>query len=188
MHKFSEISKINSSDQLMLYSTNELGMKLAQPEENGASYEENSKIKALYYSKYTKDYVIADDTGLEVAILNGVPGIHSARYLDGVPQEEKNRSIIQRVLEKNRDGSDAQFISVVTIARSGKFIKSFRGVLKGKITALSKGTGGFGYDPIFFLPEKNCTLAELSMEGKNKISHRGISIRSALEYLENVKF
>ena len=157
-------------------------------EETGTTFEENSRIKALAAMKVANLPAIADDSGLEVDALNGEPGVYSARY-----GGDKCRDDIERyeyLLENMKDVPDgkraARFVSVITcVFPDGREI-SARGEIEGEILRVPHGEGGFGYDPIFFVPEEGMTTAEMTQERKNEISHRAKSLRIMAEKLEEV--
>lgn len=144
--------------------------------EDGSSFEENAIIKAREISLATNQIAIADDSGLEVFALNGMPGIYSARYAGNHSDRENNELLI-----KNMQGIEdrtAQFVCVICIYYpNGRYYIS-KGICNGEITNEPKGNNGFGYDPYFFVSEYNKTMAELSIEEKNSISHRSKAINN----------
>ena len=153
-------------------------------EENGTTFEENSLIKAREISKLTGLPALADDSGLEVDYLNGEPGIYSARYLGkDTDYNYKNNYIIDRLKEAEDKERSARFICVISLVLPDgrEFVK--KGVMEGRIGYEIKGENGFGYDPIFYLPEYGKTSAELSSDEKNKISHRGKALRAMKEVI-----
>ncbi len=142
--------------------------------ENGTSFEENAILKAKQVSLDTGLMVIADDSGLEVEALGGAPGIYSARYAKDHNTEANNRLLIQNL--KGKLNRKAQFVCVICMyAPNGKYILA-KGICSGLITEEAKGTNGFGYDPYFYVPKLGKTMAELSLEEKNQISHRAKAI------------
>lgn len=164
------------------------------PPENAATFEENAQLKAIAYSRYTPgEIVLADDSGLEVDALNGAPGVRSARYAAdaGFNPDPERFSIDERnnllLLDYLRDVPTAQrtarYRCVVAAAQDGKCIRTAHGVVEGQILNAPRGTGGFGYDPLFYLPELNQTMAEISLTEKNKISHRGKAMRALIKKL-----
>ncbi len=147
-------------------------------EETGNTFEENASIKAVELSLLTDEIVIADDSGLSVDALKGEPGIYSARYAGNKGDEANNIKLLSNMKdEKNRK---ARFICVISLAKKGKVLKLFRGKVEGDIAYSPCGNGGFGYDPIFLLPNGK-SMAQLLPEEKNNISHR----KKALEQLKN---
>jgi len=155
------------------------------PEEKGNTLEENAYLKAEYLSRFFKDfYIVGEDSGLFVEKLNGLPGVISARF-SGERDDKKN---IEKLLDmmkgyKNKEERKAKFITVVClIGKEEK--KFFKGEIDGYITFEPKGNNGFGYDPVFEIPEIGKTFAELSSDEKNKISHRTRAFLKLKEYLE----
>src|SRR5438552_4217299 len=158
--------------------------------ENGKSFEENAKLKAIAVSKELSGLVIADDSGLEVAALNGAPGIYSARYAGDKATDKEN---IDRLLGElgrigpQRDQRRARFRCVLTLARNGQMLDMFEGVVEGTIADQPRGSRGFGYDPIFVPKGYGHTFAELPAELKNRISHRPKAIRAFAAKLTAIK-
>ncbi len=184
-HKMEEIKKKFVNRKYEVVSLKEVGINI-DVEENGATFEENSyiKAKAVYDIIEEKVIVMSDDSGLVVDYINGEPGIMSARYLGDVTQEEKNQSIINRL--EGASDRKAQFVCcITTILPNGEHF-SKTGTIKGLITEEVNGTGGFGYDPIFYSIEAKNTLANISMEEKNSISHRGRALDMTREALEKL--
>lgn len=159
----------------------DLGIEL--PEETGTTFEENAILKARAVAEATGLMAIADDSGLEVDALDGAPGVYSARYSAVDATDERNNA---KLLEALRDVPDehrtARFRSVIAIAFSPVEILTTSGSCEGLIIREGRGDGGFGYDPLFLLPEGR-TMAELGPEEKNAVSHRGHAMRDAIEIL-----
>ena len=158
--------------------------------ENGATFAENAKIKALAVSKACPGLVMADDSGLEVDAMDGAPGVRSARYAGENATDQQN---IEKLLHELRDrapsGSDprtARFRCVIVLARNGKFIRTVEGMVAGRIVEAPRGTGGFGYDPIFQPDGYDKTFGELAAEIKNRISHRAHAVQNLRDYLSAV--
>ena len=153
--------------------------------EDGLTFKDNAIIKAEYLSRLLNKVCISDDSGLEVVALNYEPGIYSARYLgEDVSFKDKCHSIIDRLKdEKNRD---ARYVCVIALASPSNETITFEGILNGTIADTMSGINGFGYDPIFKY-NNNLTLAEISNEEKNKISHRAMALNKLMEYLSNEK-
>ena len=146
--------------------------------EDGKSFEENALIKARAIWKETKGIVLADDSGLEVDYLNGEPGIYSARYLgEDTSYDIKNKAIIDRLEGVPDEKRTARFVCVIAAVFPDGTELTTRGTIEGIIGYEQKGNNGFGYDPIVYVPELKKTTAELSMEEKNEISHRGNALR-----------
>lgn len=144
---------------------------------------ENAIFKALYYSRYSEAMTLADDTGLEVDALQGAPGVHSARYCgDFATHAENNEKLLRELTSIAEEKRTARFVCVMAIAFRGRLIKTFPGYSEGRILTTPRGTGGFGYDPLFFIPSLNKTFAELTTEEKNQISHRGKALERVHDY------
>jgi len=158
--------------------------------EDQSSFEGNAAKKATYYSRFAPGAVLlADDSGLEVTALGGAPGVHSARYAASSPQGNASDAANNaRLLHEMREVPDhqrqAQFVCVIVTARDGETLASFRGEAQGTILRSPRGSGGFGYDPLFFVPALGKTFAELSPEEKARVSHRGQAFRKFLEWME----
>ena len=153
------------------------------PIEDGDTFEENSKIKALEAWKISKTWTLADDSGLCIKALGGKPGIHSARYAE-TPAKR-----IERVLREMDGISDreAEFVCAMTLVNPGGKVEfACRGICKGSIGKKPSGHNGFGYDPIFLIEGTNTTMAELSEEDKNKISHRFRALNQVIDYLSKL--
>ncbi|WPP48394.1 non-canonical purine NTP diphosphatase [Catalinimonas niigatensis] len=179
-NKLKEIRQL-LGDQFDIQSLEDIGCREELPE-NQQTLESNSEEKARYvYDHYQVD-CFADDTGLEVSALDGAPGVYSARYAGPQRKSEDN---IQRLLEalKGKEDRTAQFRTLITLILSGQ-VHQFEGIVKGKIITDQVGTAGFGYDPVF-KPEGHAqTFAEMDMETKNKISHRGRAVQKLVEFLK----
>ena len=154
-------------------------------EENGSTYEENAMIKAREVAKYTDAIVMADDSGLEIDYLNKEPGIYSARYMgENTSYRIKNGNLINRLLGVPDDQRTARFVcAIAAVLPDGKELTT-RGVIEGRIGYEEKGENGFGYDPIFYVPEFGKTTAEMTEEEKNKVSHRGRALEIMKEELK----
>jgi XTP/dITP diphosphohydrolase len=187
--KMKEIRMILSDLQMEILSMKEAGIRI-DIEENGTTFQENAIIKAKAVQAYApEDIVLADDSGLEVDYLNREPGVYSARYMgEDTPYEIKNASIIKRLSEAPEDQRTARFVSAIAAALPDGRILTTEGTIEGTIAYEPAGEGGFGYDPIFYVPAYGKTTAELTAEEKNEISHRGKALRQMkaqlTEYLE----
>lgn len=160
----------------------------AEVEENGTTFEENAVIKAEAIMKMTGEIVLADDSGLEVDALNKEPGIYSARYMGyDTSYHIKNKSLIDRLEGKTGEERSARFVCVIAAAFPDGRILTTRGTMEGQIGYEERGENGFGYDPIFYLPEYGCYSAELPLEEKNKLSHRGKALRLMKAKLEELQ-
>ena len=149
--------------------------------ENGTTFEENALIKARTICKYSGKTAISDDSGLSVELLDGRPGVYSARY----SKEQTDEKNIEKVLlELNGQKSKAKFVSVIALVKPDGTELTFRGECHGEIIFEKRGTNGFGYDPIFYVRSLDKTFAELSAEQKNSISHRKQSLEKFSQYLK----
>ncbi len=153
--------------------------------EDGKTFEENAIIKAKTVMEATGKMVLADDSGFEVDYLNGEPGIYSARFMgEDTSYDIKNAELLRRCEGVPDEKRDARFVCVIACAFPDGRVETAKGVIEGKLAHEPKGENGFGYDPIFYLPERGCTTGELEPEEKNAISHRGIAIRRMVEILK----
>ena len=153
--------------------------------EDGTTFEENALIKARTIAKYSGKAAIADDSGLSVALLDGRPGVYSARY----SEEKTDEKNIEKVLEElNGEKSKAKFVSVIALVRPDGSEITFRGECHGEIIFEKRGSNGFGYDPIFYVPSLEKTFAELTPEQKNSISHRKESLEKFSKYLKEENY
>jgi XTP/dITP diphosphohydrolase len=161
-----------------------------EPVEDGATFEENARTKALYYASAFGALVVAEDSGLEIDALDKAPGVYSARFgADVAPSYPEKFALIYRMLqERGAPESTARFACALALAQPGKVLFEARGTVEGRITAPPRGAGGFGYDPIFFYPPFDCTLAEVPQDTKSAVSHRGQAFRKLREYLSGQKF
>lgn len=155
-------------------------------EETGTTFEENARLKSEAAAKALNKRVIADDSGLEVYALNGEPGVYSARYAGLEKNDESN---IDKVLKKleGKTNRKAQFVCVISMSAPNGETTQFKGTVKGEITTEPIGDHGFGYDPIFYVPSLNKTMAQLSDAEKAKISHRGHAIEQLQQFLAGEK-
>lgn len=147
-------------------------------EETGATFEENAVLKAETVARLLNKAVIADDSGLEVDALDGAPGVYSARYAGEPSDDEANIDKLLRALDGVPETKrQARFRCVLALAGSGLETKTFSGSCEGMITDARRGTNGFGYDPVFYVPEKERTMAQLAAQEKAAISHRGAALK-----------
>lgn len=155
--------------------------------EDGTSFGENAQIKAKAVWDLTGDIVLADDSGLVVDYIGGEPGIYSARYMgEDTPYEIKNQNIINRLKDAKGQERSARFVcNIAAVLPDGQVLQTEE-TMEGLIAREPAGQGGFGYDPILYLPQYGMTSAEITMEEKNKISHRGKALQSMKAALENV--
>lgn len=181
--KMKEVRMILEDLGLPVLSLKDAGITV-DVEENGTTFEENAQIKAKAIMEMTGALVLADDSGLEVDALDKEPGIYSARYMGhDTSYHIKNQNIIDRLEGKVGEERSARFVCAIAAAFPDGRVLITRGTMEGQIGYEEKGENGFGYDPIFYLPEYQCYSAELSLEEKNKLSHRGKALRLMKERL-----
>jgi XTP/dITP diphosphohydrolase len=163
---------------------------VSAPEETGRTFEENARQKALYYAAATGELTVAEDSGLEIDALGGAPGVESARF-GGVetsyPQKFAMIYDRLRAVGRDRDDNAARFVCAVALARGVHVVFEARGTVEGRIAREPKGEGGFGYDPIFFYPPYDRTLAEVPQEQKSAVSHRGAAFHKLREFLRTLE-
>jgi XTP/dITP diphosphohydrolase len=162
--------------------------------EDGQTFGANARKKAEAYSRYVPgEIVIADDSGLEVDALGGAPGVHSARYAADEPHaaeentddQANNAKLIRQIKHVSREERTGRFVCYIAAARDGKTLAVFEGSAEGVILDESRGSNGFGYDPLFYFPQIGKTFAELSAEEKAQYSHRGTAFNKFLEWARN---
>ena len=183
-NKMKEIRQILGDMDVEILSMKQAGIS-ADIVEDGKTFEENALIKARTIRDLTGYMVLADDSGLEVDALNKEPGIYSARYMgEDTSYDIKNKNIIERLDGLAGDERSARFVCVIAAAFPDGTEETRRGTIEGQIGFEIAGENGFGYDPIFYIPEFGCTTAELSPEQKNEVSHRGKALRKMKEIIE----
>lgn len=181
--KMKEIREILSDLKMEVLSLKDVGIDI-DIEENGTTFEENAQIKVNAIKEMVDCIVLADDSGLEVDYLNKEPGIYSARYMgENTSYTIKNNKILELLQGVPKDKRTARFVCAIAAALPGGKVLTTRGTIEGIIGDKIEGENGFGYDPIFYLPEYHCTTAELSMEMKNELSHRGKALQAMKELL-----
>lgn len=182
--KMKEIREILKNLDVELLSLKEAGLNI-DIEENGSTFEENAIIKASQIMELTGEIVLADDSGLEVDYLDKAPGVYSARFLgEDTPYIIKNQHIIDQLADAKEEERSARFVCVIACAIPDREVLTRRGTIEGYIAKQISGDHGFGYDPIFYVPEYGCTTAEMLPELKNRISHRGKALRAMKEELK----
>lgn len=181
-----EIREIMADTGVEIVSMKEAGIHI-DAEENGSTYEENALIKARAAAALTGDIVLADDSGLEIDYLGKEPGIYSARYLgEDTPYSVKNAALISRLEGVPEEERTARFVcAIAAVLPDGREI-TVRATIEGRIGYEEKGENGFGFDPIFYVPEMGVTTAELTEEEKNQVSHRGKALRLMKEELKKL--
>ena len=183
--KVREFGQILAGLPLEIVTPASLGLRL-EVQETGTTFAENAALKARAFHQATGLLSLADDSGLEIDALGGAPGVYSARY-GGLPDGEiKNRLVLQQMEGVSWEKRDCRYVAEVAIVDEEGTLHRCRGVLKGKVAMEPRGEGGFGFDPIFFVPGKGRTVAEMTPEEKNRISHRGKAGRCARRILERL--
>ena len=160
---------------------------LPQCEENAPTFAENAAGKALHYSRFHAGFVFADDSGLVVSALGGAPGVHSARYAgEDAANSQRIEKLLNEMRGKTGEARAAHFVCAIALAREGRALAVVTDRVDGEIRESSRGSGGFGYDPIFYFPPLNKTFAELAADEKNQHSHRGKAFRKLLAALSSM--
>jgi XTP/dITP diphosphohydrolase len=152
------------------------------PEETGCTFEENAIEKARYYATYTPEWIFADDSGLEVDALSGAPGVYSARFAGPDATDFANNELLVERLNGIATRG-AQFVCAIALAREGGLVRTFRGVVRGRIIDAPRGPNGFGYDPLFFYEPFGCTFGEADANAKVEVSHRAVALRQMFTWL-----
>ncbi|MBR6697924.1 MAG: XTP/dITP diphosphatase [Lachnospiraceae bacterium] len=181
--KMKEVRMILSDLDVEVLSLKDLNLDV-DIEENGKTFEENAMIKAKTLSEITHEIVLADDSGLEVDYLNKAPGILSARYMgEDTSYDIKNQAIIDQLTDAKGSERSARFVCAIACVLPDGDAFTTRGTIEGEIGYQIEGSEGFGYDPIFYVPEFGCTTAQLTAEQKNKVSHRGKALEEMKKML-----
>lgn len=183
--KVREIKKIMKDMDVQVYTMKEAGIE-ADVVEDGATFIENAVIKAKAVARYAAQtdafddaVVMADDSGLVIDALHGEPGVYSARYMGhDTSYDEKNRNLIERMDGVKDEKRTARFVCAIAAVYPDGTLLTVQEAMEGRIAYVPSGENGFGYDPIFYLPQYGCTSADISPEEKNKISHRGKALRA----------
>ena len=182
--KMKEVRSILEDLGMEVLSMKEAGIQV-DVVEDGTTFEENAVIKATEIAKACGEIVLADDSGLEIDFLNKEPGIYSARYMgEDTSYAIKNQNLIDRLEGVEDEKRTARFVCAIAAAFPDGTVEVIRGTIEGRIGYEEKGANGFGYDPIFYVPEYGCTTAELSLEQKNEASHRGKALRLMKEIIK----
>jgi XTP/dITP diphosphohydrolase len=160
----------------------QLPRPVPSPDETGATFEENAIGKAEYYGGFTEGYLFADDSGLEVDALGGAPGVHSARYAGPDATDAANNALL---LDRIRSYANrtARFVCVIALVKNGTLVRTFRGSVEGRILDAPRGTGGFGYDPLFYYEPFGCTFGEAPIADKMLVSHRAQALEAMFTFL-----
>ena len=180
--KFSEFKVLFSKLPYQLMSLKNAGINEVV-EETGSTFSENAIIKAEHYSKLSGCLTIADDSGLEVDVLGGAPGVFSARYAGENATDNQKVNFLLNRLKRFKMPWIARFHCVIAIAHPNLDTKTFEGICEGEIIPKASGQNGFGYDPVFYVHKHHQTLGQLSREEKNSISHRGLAALKVEEFL-----
>ena len=182
-YKVQEAASILAPLGVRLRSLNDVGCEVVEPTEDGATFEENARLKARYYARHLGLRCLAEDSGIEVDALGGAPGVYSARYAGtGGTREERDQANNEKLLAALQGVPDsrrgARFVCALAVAEpTGAIVAEARGTYEGTIALEPRGGGGFGYDPLLYLPDRGCTSAELTAAEKHARSHRGHALR-----------
>jgi XTP/dITP diphosphohydrolase len=184
--KVDEIKALLGGLDLMLFTPADLGLTL-EVVEDGQSYAENAAKKALAFAQASRLVALGDDSGLEVDVLGGQPGLHSHRFypIPNATDADRRKYLLERLEGKPRPWK-ARFRATIAIASPSGEVKLATGECEGEIIPEEHGSNGFGYDPIFFIPEIGLTMAELEMGEKNRLSHRARAIQDAIPILKEI--
>lgn len=182
--KMKEIREILSDLDIELLSLKEVGLN-PDIDENGTTFEENAIIKAKQVMELTGEIVLADDSGIEVDYMDKAPGVYSARFMgEDTPYAIKNQYIIDKLANANDEERSARFVCAIACAFPNGEVITQRATIEGFIAKqISEGSTGFGYDPIFYVPEYQCTTADMAPELKNAISHRGKALKAVKQMI-----
>ena len=190
LDKLTEIRRLLGATTIDLITLRDLP-SVAEPDETGTTFEENARLKALYYDAAFPStgaeghYTVAEDSGLVIDALDGEPGIHSSRFVrPDASYAEKFAEIYRRLDESPGVGRSARFVCAVSVVHQGVVAFETTGIVEGEIADTPRGTGGFGYDPIFYYPQYGMTLGEVSSEQKLRVAHRGVAIGNLAAWLE----
>jgi len=157
--------------------------------EEGTTFAENARLKAVAVSEGVRDFALADDSGIVVDALGGAPGVWSARYAgESATDADRIRKLLSELRDVPEERRTARFVCAMCLARCGQVVAETEGICEGRIAAHPRGEGGFGYDPVFFLPEYRQTMAEVGSAIKNRISHRARALRALRETLVRLAY
>lgn len=156
--------------------------EIAPPDETGSTFEENAVEKAVFYARHTPGWIFVDDSGLEVDALSGEPGVYSARYAGADATDAANNALLLERL-RGKANRGAQFVCVIALARDGELVRTFRGVVRGRIIDEARGPNGFGYDPLFYYEPFGSTFGEAAAADKMQVSHRAQALREMFTWL-----
>ena len=182
--KMREIREIMADVDVEVVSMKEAGIEV-DVVEDGITFEENGLIKARAIAAHTDAIVLADDSGLEIDYLDKAPGVYSARFMgEDTSYDIKNQALIDKLDGVPKEKRTARFVCAIAAVFPDGTSEVVRGTMEGRIGYKIAGENGFGYDPIFYLPEYGCTTAELTPEKKNELSHRGVALRKMRAVME----
>jgi XTP/dITP diphosphohydrolase len=196
--KLRDFAVAGAAHELVILPVPELN-QIPPPAEDEATFEGNARAKAVYYSRYLPgEIVLADDSGLEVDSLQGAPGVRSARYAADAGMTDNpdandnsdvwnNMLLLTNMVSVPEGARTGRYRCVLAAAKDGEFLFSASGSVEGEVLTAPRGTGGFGYDPLFYLPELKLTMAEIDVETKHALSHRGRAFRALLSNLLETK-
>lgn len=187
-NKIREVGAVFSPLGVAIHGLESLPHAVDEPVEDGATFIANALLKARYYAGHTEELTLSEDSGLEVDALDGRPGVYSARYAGASGPREQVDAANNALLLKNLQGvpderRTARFVCAMALCEPGRTLAVVRGTIEGRILHEPRGSGGFGYDPLFYVPGQEATTAELSPEQKNAISHRGQAVRAMAEVI-----
>ena len=193
--KLKEIREILADENFEIIGLDQFDA-IEEPVENGETFADNAKLKALYYASHTNCWCLADDSGLVVDALAGAPGVHSARYAADrcdtnsprkIIDQANNVKLIENLQDIPAEKRSARFVCYLALAKPGQVILETKGAIEGEIISQYKGENGFGYDPLFYVSSLGKTTAQLNADEKNRISHRGKAVRQLAELLKDIK-
>ena len=164
------------------FDVQQLPRPVPPPDETRATFEDNAALKAEYYGSFTDGYLFADDSGLEVDALGGAPGVHSARYAGPEATDSDNNELLLQRLNGVANRT-ARFVCVIALVKDGKLVRTFRGAVEGRILEAPRGSGGFGYDPLFYYERFGCTFGEAPIGDKMLVSHRAQALEEMFTFL-----
>jgi XTP/dITP diphosphohydrolase len=168
------------------FDVQQLPRPVPPPDETGSTFEGNAALKGLYYGDFIDGYLFADDSGLEVDALGGAPGVHSARYAGAEATDADNNGLLLKRLTGVTDRT-ARFVCVIALVKDGKLVRTFRGSVEGRILDAPRGSGGFGYDPLFYYEPFGCTFGEAPIGDKMLVSHRAQALEAMFTFLRSAQ-
>ena len=182
-NKLSEIRELLADVPVQLKSLRDVP-PIAEPEETGTTFQENARLKALYYAAHSGMRTVAEDSGLVIDALGGEPGVRSARFLrEDASYPERFAEIHRRLAQTPDEPRTARFVCALAVVDNGRVIYETTGTVEGEIADAPRGGYGFGYDPIFYYPPYGSTLSEVASARKNAVAHRGVAFRRLADWL-----